>query len=414
MSFVDNGDGTATLAGTPDPGTAGSYPLTITASNGVGSDATQSFTLTVSNELVAPAITSGASTTFIEGSAGTFTVTSTGSPTPAVSETGTLPAGVSFVDNGDGTATLAGTPDPGTAGSYPLTITASNGVGSDATQSFTLTVNAAPAITSGASTTFTEGSAGTFAVTSTGSPTPSVTETGSLPSGVTFVSNGDGTATLAGTPGAGTAGSYPLTITASNGVGSDATQGFTLTVNAAAAGGFTGKVQCHIHGTVNFKPHLTATSASTITFKFSASNCLGQNGTSLKQGSPPAKLLGGTATFVLPPASSYSCPTVEADLSTPPALSFTLNWRGKPTSVSIPASAVSLPPGTLQNTATAFELVYSGGAVTSGSFHNGGTGAAALQLNLKNSAVQSFLTSCTTAKGAKKLVVSSGTITLGS
>ncbi len=186
----------------------------------------------------APTITSGASTTFTEGSAGTFTVTSTGSPTPAVSESGALPSGVTFVDNGDGTASLAGTPDPGTAGSYPLTITASNGVGSNATQSFTLTVNpgaSAPTITSGASTTFTEGSAGNFTVHTTGVPLPAINESGTLPTGVSFVDNGDGTATLAGTPDPGTAGSYPLTITASNGVGSDATQSFTLTVNAAPA-----------------------------------------------------------------------------------------------------------------------------------------------------------------------------------
>ena len=44
---MDNGDGTATLSGSPDPDTAGSYPVTLTAHNGVGSDATQTFTLTV-------------------------------------------------------------------------------------------------------------------------------------------------------------------------------------------------------------------------------------------------------------------------------------------------------------------------------------------------------------------------------
>ena len=61
-------------------------------------------------------------------SPGTFTVTTTGSPTPAISETGALPSGVTFTDNGNGTATLAGTPAAGTAGSYPLTISAANGV----------------------------------------------------------------------------------------------------------------------------------------------------------------------------------------------------------------------------------------------------------------------------------------------
>ena len=44
----------------------------------------------------------------------------------------------------------------------------------------------APTITSANSTTFTVGTAGTFTVTSTGSPTPSLSESGALPSGVTF------------------------------------------------------------------------------------------------------------------------------------------------------------------------------------------------------------------------------------
>ena len=177
VTFTDNGDGTATLAGTPTE--EGVYTLTIDASNGVTPDATQSFTLTVDGP---PAITSADSATFTEGSAGSFTVTSTGTPTAALSETGhRLPTGVTFTDNGDGTATLAGTPAAGTNGTYTFTIDASNGFGPDATQSFTLTVDGAPAITSGDSATFTEGSAGSFTVTTTGTPTPSLSETGALP-----------------------------------------------------------------------------------------------------------------------------------------------------------------------------------------------------------------------------------------
>ena len=87
------------------------HPLTITAANGVQPDATQSFTLTVA-AAQAPAITSASSTTFTTGTSGTFTVTTTGVPTSSLSETGALPTGVTFVNNGDGTATLAGTRPP--------------------------------------------------------------------------------------------------------------------------------------------------------------------------------------------------------------------------------------------------------------------------------------------------------------
>ncbi len=122
------------LAGTPTQ--SGSFPITFTATNGVGSPATQAFTLTVNTSGTAPAITSANHTTFTEGSAGTFTVTATGSPTPTLAESGTLPTGVTFTP---GTGVLAGTPTQ--SGSFPITFTATNGVGSPATQAFTLTVN---------------------------------------------------------------------------------------------------------------------------------------------------------------------------------------------------------------------------------------------------------------------------------
>ena len=88
----------------------------------------------------APQITSGNSVTFTAGVPGTFTITSPGSP--AIIETGALPGGVFFVDNGDGTATLAGTPALGFARSYPLTIAAFNGIQPDAQQNFLLTISA--------------------------------------------------------------------------------------------------------------------------------------------------------------------------------------------------------------------------------------------------------------------------------
>jgi hypothetical protein len=231
VTFVDNHDGTATLSGAPPNGTAGTYPLTLTASNGIGSPATQDFTLTVTRALAAPAITSVNRATLTAGTVGQFIVTATGNPTPALAASGALPTGVTFVDNGNGTATLSGTPQAGTGGTYPLTLTASNGIGSTATQSLTLTVDRAPAFTGTDHATFTAGAAGSFTVRASGYPAPALTESGTLPGGVTFVDNHDGTATLGGTPARGATGTYMLTLTASNGVGSTATRSFTLTVN---------------------------------------------------------------------------------------------------------------------------------------------------------------------------------------
>ena len=232
VTFTDNGDGTATLAGTPDAGTHGTYPITITATNGIDSPAQQNFSLVVE---VGPTITSDANATATEGSAFNFTATATGSPTPGLSLGGALPSGLTFHDNGDGTATISGTPATGTQGVYALTITATNGVGTPAVQNFSLTVDAAPVITSASSATGTEGAALSFTITTTGLPAPAITEDGALPSGVTLLDNGDGTASLSGTPDPGSSGVYPLTITADNGIGTAAQQAFTLTIQVGPA-----------------------------------------------------------------------------------------------------------------------------------------------------------------------------------
>ncbi len=86
---------------------------------------------------LALSITSSTSDAFTQSVADSFTVTTTG--LPALTETGSLPSGVSFTDNGNGTASLSGAAS--SSGIFPITITASNGVLPDATQSFTLTVN---------------------------------------------------------------------------------------------------------------------------------------------------------------------------------------------------------------------------------------------------------------------------------
>jgi hypothetical protein len=136
-AIADGNDYPALTIDVNVPG-GGTVNNSVTVS-GAGAASTPSNTDTVTID-IAPSITSGNSTTFTPGTNGSFPVTAAGTPTPSLHESGALPSAVTFVDNGNGTATLSGTPAPGTGGTYPLTITASNGEGSDATQSFTLTV----------------------------------------------------------------------------------------------------------------------------------------------------------------------------------------------------------------------------------------------------------------------------------
>ena len=229
LTFTDNGDGTGTVSGTPASGSSGTYPVTLTASNGFAPDASQTLVLTVYGR---PIITSP-DTASIPDAGGSFTVTTSGLPFPTMLASG-MPDGVTFTDNGDGTGTLTaapGVPD----GTYPIVLDVYNGYVADSLQTLALSITAPPAITSGPSTTFTEGTDGFFTVTTSGYPTSSLTESGPLPSGVTFIDDGDGTATFVGTPGTGSSGSYPITINASNGGGPDVPQAFVLTVVPAAA-----------------------------------------------------------------------------------------------------------------------------------------------------------------------------------
>ena len=226
LAVTDNGDGTATLAGTPSRG--GLYPITLEADNGVDPTAVQSFVLSVDQ---APSITSATEAMFPIGEPGSFDVTAAGYPIAGLSETGSLPDGLTFTDNGDGTATISGTP-ASDATTADVTVTASNGVVPDAKQQLLLTVDRAPAISSAAAVSFTVGRSGTFPVTTTGSPSPTTTETGALPSGVTF---DRATSVLSGTPAKGSGGVYHVTLVANNGTSPDAVQTFTLTVDQAPA-----------------------------------------------------------------------------------------------------------------------------------------------------------------------------------
>ncbi len=383
VTFTDNHDGTATLAGTPASGTGGTYPLTFTASNSVLPNGAQSFTLTVDE---APSITSANSATFTVGSAGSFTVTATGFPASiTLTESGALPSGVTFTNNGDGTGTLAGTPASGTAGTYLVTFTANNGVSPNGTQNFTLTVQAGLAITSANNATFVVGTPGSFTVTTSGTPLPTISEFGALPGGVSFTDNGDGTATLSGTPAAGTGGAYSLNLTAHNGVAPDALQAFTLTVDEAPkitsadhttfavgqAGSFTvttghsyptsitlsesGALPSGVTFTDNHNgtATLAGTPASGTTgiypLTFTAANGVSPNGTqsfTLTVGAPPVVTTnpsdltvdpGQTATFTAA-ATGDPAPTVQWQFSTNGGSSFSNLSGGNSTTVSFTAS----------------------------------------------------------------------------
>jgi hypothetical protein len=108
--------------------------------------------VTITYSTIAPTFTSVPSAIFYQGQAGSATVSAGGTPTPSISETGSLPDGLTLKDNGDGSATISGTTNVA-SGAYPITLTASNGASPNGTQTFTVYVAApcpAPTLTDGA------------------------------------------------------------------------------------------------------------------------------------------------------------------------------------------------------------------------------------------------------------------------
>ena len=204
LTFTNNGNGTATISGTPLP-TGNRYAINLTANNSVGAIATQVLTLNV-NE--APAITSGASKPFTTGAFGSFSITTVrGFPTSlatSLSESGVLPKGVTFKNLGGGNAQLSGTPAAGSGGTYVVAITATNFTVASV-QFFTITVNQAPAFTSANTVVFSTARVNQFTVSATGFPAPTFSVQGgpgSLPTGVVLTSAGilRGTPTSTGPP----------------------------------------------------------------------------------------------------------------------------------------------------------------------------------------------------------------------
>ena len=209
------------LSGTPT--TAGDYPgIVITASNGIGTAPTQTISITVHQ---APAITSGAAPAGVLGVAYSHSFTATGSPAPTFSTSDTLPAGLTLSPAG----VLSGTPSA--TGTFSGTVTATNVAGTSE-QAFSIVINEVPAFTNGPPpNSGTVGTAYNFSFTASGAPAPTFAVTaGALPAGLSLSTAGviSGTPTTAGGP-------FTGTVTASNGIGTPATQDFSITIAKGTA-----------------------------------------------------------------------------------------------------------------------------------------------------------------------------------
>ncbi len=228
LSGVSVNPATGSVSGTLT-GTPGIYNIVLTATNTSGSD---SKTIVLTLNPPAPVFTSPASITGTVNVAGfSYTAVATNIVNASgYTLTGTLPAGLTF-SNG----VISGTPAVGTAGTYPVTLTATNVTGS-ASLALSIRILAnpnSPVITSSALVNGQVGAPLSYTLTSsasgTGGGTPTYALSGTLPSGLTLTSG-----VVSGTPAAGSAGTFHVFFVASNSNGAGLPLEVTFVIAPAA------------------------------------------------------------------------------------------------------------------------------------------------------------------------------------
>ena len=231
-AFVDNGNGTGALSFSPDFNQAGAYPVTFYASDGALVDS-EIVTITVNNTNRPPVLDPVGNKSVAEAANLNFPVTSSDpDATIPTLTTSTLPGGAIFTDNGNGTGVFDWTPTYDQSGGYPVTFYTSDGTAVDS-EVITITVtntNRAPVLDPIGNRTVAETANLSFTATASDpdGTIPSLT-TSLLPSGATFVDNGNGSGAFGWTPGYEQSGSYPVTFYASDGAAIDS-EVVTITV----------------------------------------------------------------------------------------------------------------------------------------------------------------------------------------
>jgi len=237
-TFTDNGDGTATLTWTPGAGTAGVYTVSVTATDSNNLSDVQTFTITVAaaNTNLPPVLAPVNNQTISEGASITITIAAIDNNGDAITLAASgLPAGATFTDNQNGTGRLTWTTDFDDAGVYTVTVTAQDPLGAIDTDSFKITVtnvNRKPTIAVTGNQAVAEGARMTLEITATDPDGDAITlKATNLPTTASFTDNKNGTGTLSWPTTVGDAGSYDVTITATDAQNASATQVLNLQVN---------------------------------------------------------------------------------------------------------------------------------------------------------------------------------------
>jgi fibronectin type 3 domain-containing protein len=247
-SFIDNGDGTATLTLTPGFSDAGLYTVTVTAAdNGVPPLVdNETFTIRVLNVNRPPVLDPIGDQTANEGVVTDVIITASDPDGgPLVFTASNLPLFAAFTDNGNGTARLSLSPGFADAGTYPgLTVSVrdSDVPPASVSEIFTVTVsnvNRAPILTPIANPTVDEAAVLDVAISASDPDGDPITLSGTnLPPFATVTDYGNRTGNLRLTPDLTQSGTYPDVVITAQDTGSpaqSASLSITITVNDTGA-----------------------------------------------------------------------------------------------------------------------------------------------------------------------------------
>ncbi|MDM8523963.1 putative Ig domain-containing protein [Desulfococcaceae bacterium HSG8] len=237
LTLTDNGDGTATLTGTPTNEETGDHEVVLEVEDLAGDKALQAFTITVGNVNDTPFFTSMPPTDATQDAVYTYSIIAADSdPGDSLTITAmTLPAWLTFTDNGDGTAVLSGTPGNIHVGEHPVELKTEDSQAGTDSQSFTILVaniNDAPAFTSTPVTDVEENAVYTYHLVADDPDTDdTVTITApNIPAWLTLTDNGDGTGILTGTPASTDLGNHDVSLQVKDEAGETHAQVFTISV----------------------------------------------------------------------------------------------------------------------------------------------------------------------------------------
>ncbi|MCK9389194.1 MAG: putative Ig domain-containing protein, partial [Sulfuritalea sp.] len=235
---------TRTFSGTPgNSDVSGPITLTVTATDSANVTASADFTLAVFNVNDAPMLVNPVEdTAATEDSVFSFVVPDTTFSdvdagvslrySAALASGDDLPGWLSFSPL---TRTFSGTPTNHDVGEITVRISAADPDGASRSDDFKITVtnvNDAPTFTSKAPITATEDSVYSYTIATSdvdANDTRVITAT-TKPAWLSLTDNGNGTATLSGTPGDASVGTHNLVLTVADATGASITQDFSVTV----------------------------------------------------------------------------------------------------------------------------------------------------------------------------------------